>query len=253
MRPGSWDELGHALHVYRRQFRSVCSSAPALSEERGSKVLLIPSPAACGAPAAELLTWYTPLSGRASCCFLYLHGFPDQSLDHRQECSSFGQLTTQLPRRLADSLLRECPGAAFAAFNFSGTPGSDKHCSFWHKTVSREVHDSKIVIEHLRREVVVPGAAIHVIGISTGAIIASLLRGHSAPLTITAIAGLCDVRKGLHFDFSESQLADFESQGFCQKEFWLPCCSKSNPPEAFAEGQANISQKMVFGSGPRCL
>lgn len=86
------------------------------------------------------------------------------------------------------------------------------------------------MIQYLRSINDVP---VHVVGISTAAIIATLLREQQLPkVTLTAIAGLLDVEKGLHYDFDEEQLASFDSQGFCFKEFWLPPGSSSNPPDA---------------------
>eukprot|EP00434_Breviolum_minutum_P024102 symbB.v1.2.021274.t2/scaffold1829.1/size99555/6 len=59
------------------------------------------------------------------------------------------------------------------------------------------------------------------------------LRGKALPqVTITAIAGLVDVEKGLNYDFDDTQLASFDIQGWCLKEFWLPRNSSSNPAEA---------------------
>eukprot|EP00435_Cladocopium_sp_Y103_P015586 s3857_g3.t2 len=122
--------------------------------------------------------------------------------------------------------------------------------SFYQKTVSQEVLDSLCMIEYLRSINDVP---VHVIGISTGAIIATLLFGCAMAcgfmldvcarllrlrekelpkVTLTAIAGLVDLEKGLHYDFDEEQLASFDAQGFCFKEFWLPPGSTSNPPDA---------------------
>ncbi|CAK0854613.1 unnamed protein product, partial [Prorocentrum cordatum] len=171
-----------------------------------------------------------------ACCVLYLHGFPDQSLDHRQELASHGALRGQLPRQLRAAVLEEVEGSAFCAFNFSeegsvaGTPGSDGGCPFAAKTVSREVADARAVIGYLREFVAPAPAPIHVVGISTGAIIASLLRGCDEHMTVTAIAGLVDVVSGLRYDFDAEQLTAFDRDGCCWKEFWLPPGSPSNPP-----------------------
>ncbi|CAE7473701.1 unnamed protein product [Symbiodinium natans] len=180
----------------------------------------------------SLLAWLCrPREADPRCCFLYLHGFPDQSLDHRKELPSYGQLRPTLPRRLAAQLLAAHPEAAFAAFNFAGTPGSDASFAFSQKTVSQELSDTLAVMAHLRKTW--PGLPVHVIGISTGAIVASLLRGAGiTDITITAIAGLLNVQKGLHFDFDDVQLKAFDNDGRCWKEFWLPRGSPSNPPDA---------------------
>lgn len=52
--------------------------------------------------------------------------------------------------------------------------GSDDQVSFYEKTVSREVLDALAVIAYLRRLHNVP---VHVVGISTGAIVAELPPG----------------------------------------------------------------------------
>lgn len=69
-----------------------------------------------------------------------------------------------------------------------------------------------------------PVAPIHVLGLSTGAIIASLLRGSGCDrcLGIIAVAGLLDLRLGLEIDFDAEQIAQAKSQGWCSKDFWLP-------------------------------
>ncbi|CAE7659090.1 unnamed protein product [Symbiodinium sp. CCMP2592] len=207
-----WDELSVPCHVYRRT---------------REEVLQVPN------SLGFLLAWLCwPRAVEPSCCFLYLHGFPDQSLDHRKELSSYGQLRPTLPRRLAAQLLDARPEAAFAAFNFSGTPGSDASCPFRDKTVTQELSDTLAMISYLRERW--PGLPIHVIGISTGAIVASLLRGVGAigDITITTIAGLKNVQRGFCFDFDTVQQQAFDSDGECWKEFWLPRESLSNPPEA---------------------
>ncbi|CAK8995571.1 unnamed protein product [Durusdinium trenchii] len=230
------DEL---LWPCRRRLRAAAVAAAAVASD--AAVSLVKevhrvSSMPCGRKAATLLTciWKHEDQSPPERYFLYLHGFPDQSLDHRIESSHYGQIHPRLPQRLAERLLSERPRSAFVAFNFAGTPGSDDTVSFYEKTVSREVLDALCIIEYLRRDKLWP---IHVIGISTGAIVASLLRGKTTKLTITAIAGLVDLEKGLHYDFDESQLASFESDGFCWKEFWLPQ-SASNPGSACSPTEA---------------
>ncbi|CAE7816130.1 unnamed protein product, partial [Symbiodinium microadriaticum] len=211
-----WDEISVPCHVYRNT---------------REEVLQVPN------SLGSLLAWLCrPRSVEPSCCFLYLHGFPDQSLDHRKELSSYGQLRPTLPQRLAAQLLAARPEAAFAAFNFSGTPGSDASCPFRDKTVTQELSDTLAMISYLRERW--PGLPIHVIGISTGAIVASLLRGVDTvgDITITTIAGLKNVQRGLCFDFDKVQQQAFDSDGECWKEFWLPRESPSNPPEAKFDG-----------------
>lgn len=62
---------------------------------------------------------------------------------------------------------------------------------------------------------------MHVVGLSTGAILGALLRDKQVSDTITVIAGLLDLTKGVHFDFIQSQLNQSISQGWCWKEFYL--------------------------------
>lgn len=227
------------------------TAAATASSGPGWAVLKVTSPAACGSPETQLLTrlcWNTerfpggitsgPLAGAA---VVYLHGFPDQSLDHRAEdLTTHGSFSSHVPRKLADVVLREVPDAVFVAFNFSGTPGSDQGCSFFAKTVSREVADAQALFRFLREGVILQSAWIHVVGLSTGAIVASLLRGCDPKLAVTAVAGLLDVETGLSYDFDEEQLSAFDKHGSCLKEFWLPSGSSSNPPceeEAGEEGE----------------
>lgn len=103
-----WDELFAAQRIF-------------VKPKRTTQVLRVPSPAAFG-KNEQLLTCITSSQAFPLEFFLYLHGFPDQSLDHRKECSSFGQIRP-LPQRLAEGILSARPRAAFVAFNFAGTPG----------------------------------------------------------------------------------------------------------------------------------
>ena len=109
---------------------------------------------------------------------------------------------------------------------------------FHAKTVGGELEDAKAVIQYMRDNFVPAPAPIHVVGLSTGAIVASLLRGFDPHISITAIAGLLDVNEGLHLDFDEQQLASFANYGWCLKEFWLPAGSPSNPPTS---GKADVT------------
>eukprot|EP00928_Gymnodinium_smaydae_P030165 TRINITY_DN22493_c0_g1_i2.p1 TRINITY_DN22493_c0_g1~~TRINITY_DN22493_c0_g1_i2.p1 ORF type:complete len:324 (-),score=42.46 TRINITY_DN22493_c0_g1_i2:54-1025(-) len=210
--------------------------------ELGSVVLMVPSSGVGGAPSAKLLTrlCFSPSassSGPFKKGFLYLHGFPDQSIDHRKEHPSYGSLSSRFPQKLADAVLKDSSDTLFAAFNFSGTPGSDEDFPFRNKTVKCEVEDARAVIAFLRGGPLPAPAPLTVVGLSTGAIIASLLRGCDPHLNIAVVASLLDTAKGLHFDFDETQLADFDEKGFCLKEFWLPVDSPSNPADAQIDEQ----------------
>lgn len=118
-----------------------------------------------------------------------------------------------------------CGAVGFVTFNFSGIPGSDGELSFSHKTISREVEDAVAVCDYVRTNLLRQNsqARLHVVGISTGAIVASLLRAHAGiATTVTAIAGLLDLKQGTAYDFSTEQLRQFHHQSACWKEFYLP-------------------------------
>jgi len=201
-------------------------AAPAPTEHPAEEVLQIPS------ARAQLLVykcWRVP-EQFASCAVLYLHGFPDQSLNHRLECADYGKISTSVPKKLCKAVMDEIPDALFATFNFSGTPGSDKELAFADKTVSREVEDARCVIRYLREHGLPADKTVHVVGLSTGAIVSTLLRGVEDNVTITAIAGIVDVQAGLRIDFDQTQIDEFDSKGYCLKKFWLPVGSESNPP-----------------------
>lgn len=242
------EELTAGLARYRKKAARTDTKADAcsgLSESQGNfvEVLKILSPATRASPAQELLAqlaWRGAApgaegssSGQFECAVIYLHGFPDQCLDHRQEHEAYGSFSSRFTRKLAEAVLGDIPGALFVAFNFAGTPGSDGSCEFATKTVSREVLDAKAVLRFLRSSGRLPAPApCHVVGLSTGAIVASLLRGYDPHMTVTAVAGLVDVEEGLHYDFDEDQLRDFDCEGHCLKDFWLPTGSPSNPHDA---------------------
>ncbi len=103
-------------------------------------------------------------------------------------------------------------------------PGSDKDFPFYRKSIALEVEDALAVVEYLQQHHLNPQGVVHVIGLSTGAIVASLLRGRLPPHTgtITAIAGLDNLKEGLRFDFDVKQMRDFQDIGYCTKQFWLP-------------------------------
>jgi pimeloyl-ACP methyl ester carboxylesterase len=163
-------------------------------------------------------------NGRFESVFVYLHGFPDMSVDFRPEKRVVGEFASRLPRKLNEMLLQRVPKAAFVCFNFSGVAGSDEGLPFFEKSISAEVEDALAVVAYAKDFLLVPNGSIHVIGVSTGAIIASLLRGvlPAACTTITAIAGLLDLKRGLKFDFDEQQMSDMDTLGYCKKQFWLP-------------------------------
>lgn len=154
---------------------------------------------------------------------VYLHGFPDMAV-HPTKLDT----ASRLPFKLAEAFLehgkqqKRGEHVAFLAFNFGGVPGSDGELAFFDKTISLEVADAIAVCEYTRKHLLNDGGRVHVVGISTGAIIGSLLRDKRVADTITVIAGLADLQKGIHYDFDASQVQQFEQDGACWKEFYLP-------------------------------
>lgn len=73
-------------------------------------------------------------SMNASCCVVYLHGFPDTSLH-----PTIHEYTSRMPRKIAEYVLESIPNGIFLCFNFSGVVGSDSNFDFRDKTVSQEV------------------------------------------------------------------------------------------------------------------
>eukprot|EP00392_Amoebophrya_sp_AT5.2_P005989 g5999.t1 len=198
---------------------------------------------------------------------LYLHGFPAQSVDHRRDSSHHGAISERFAGKLAEHFCSSPPNGgnanakspmSFCCFNFGGTPGSDSPTfRFADKTVRQELTDTIAMIAWLTSSQM-GFQAVHVVGLSTGAIIGSLLRGELQlrlvenrgtikdkvkSITVVAGCGGHGMRTALEFDFDKHQLEEFEKNGYCWKDFWLPVNSKSNPPEAelCVEGLADVS------------
>jgi pimeloyl-ACP methyl ester carboxylesterase len=125
-------------------------------------------------------------------------------------------------------------------FNFSGIPGSDDEISFDSKKLSREVEEAIFVCDYIKKKLLKHSndehsehqtrvvGRLHVVGLSTGAIIGGLIRSQlELNDTLTLIAGLLDLKRGLSYDFDEKQLKSFEEKGECLKEFWL--CDQECP------------------------
>lgn len=191
-------------------------------------------------PDAKSMT--APPSSSSS-CVLYLHGFPDQSVDHRMGeegslLSSYGRFSSRMSRKLSESFDRFC------AFNFSGSPGSTTCLSFRDKTVTQEVWDVLNVMGYLSNDKSIGAGGFHIVGLSTGAIIGALLRGVSTELrhqlelppilsiTVIASCGASSNEKALEFDFDQQQQEDFDAVGYCWKQFWLPKSNPNNPDGA---------------------
>ena len=127
-------------------------------------------------------------------------------------------------------------------FNFSGTPGSDDGVAFADKTVSQELQDVGCVLNYIKQEHA-GCSTFHIVGLSTGAIIGALARGvdfqgvlraegvHVDTISLLAACG-APAAEALRYDFDPEQLTGLVEHGYCQKEFWLPLDSPSNPPGA---------------------
>ncbi|CAH0516060.1 unnamed protein product [Peronospora belbahrii] len=151
---------------------------------------------------------------------VYLHGFPDMSVHPTRV-----DFASRMPAKLADFFMNqrlEKKKRAFLTFNFGGIPGSDDELRFTDKTISQEVQDTVAVCHYIRSHLLGQvNGRLHVVGLSTGAILGALLRDKQVADTITVIAGLLDLTKGVHFDFNQLQLEQCSSQGWCWKEFYL--------------------------------
>ena len=152
---------------------------------------------------------------RSKCeCVIYLHGFPDQSIDHRSDPKYYGTYHSRMSKKLSDAFVTiesnndtnndtntntnttTSRKTSFFAFNFSGTPGSstststtsseavsaeaavhDESFLFYDKNVSQEVWDVITVMKYLHQHHSnICSSGFHIIGLSTGAIIGLVLR-----------------------------------------------------------------------------
>ncbi|GMF14506.1 unnamed protein product [Phytophthora lilii] len=150
---------------------------------------------------------------------LYLHGFPDIGVHPTKV-----DFASRMPAKLAEFLLShpEKKNVACMTFNFGGIPGSDNELRFTDKTISQEVEDMVVVCKYIRSQLLGGKGKLHVVGLSTGAILGALLRDKQVTDTITVIAGLLDLTKGVHIDFNKLQLEQCAAQGWCWKEFYFP-------------------------------
>ncbi|KAG7375185.1 hypothetical protein PHYBOEH_003344, partial [Phytophthora boehmeriae] len=151
---------------------------------------------------------------------VYLHGFPDMAV-HPVDLD----FASRMPAKLCEFWLNKTQNrrqkAAFVTFNFGGVPGSDQQLRFTDKTIAQELEDAVAVCRYVRCTLLKTGK-LHVVGLSTGAIIASLLREKQLADSIAVIAGLLDLKEGVKFDFSPLQLEQCDATGSCWKEFYLP-------------------------------
>ncbi|KAG4050067.1 hypothetical protein JG687_00004248 [Phytophthora cactorum] len=148
---------------------------------------------------------------------VYLHGFPDMGVH-----PSKVEFASRVPAKLAEFwLTQKDKKKIFLTFNFGGIPGSDHELRFTDKLISTEVEDMIVVCKYIRSHFLGGEGKVHAVGLSTGAILGALLRDKHVSDTITVIAGLLDMTKGVHFDFNKLQLEQSEKQGWCWKEFYL--------------------------------
>ncbi|KAL4166139.1 hypothetical protein KRP22_013404 [Phytophthora ramorum] len=148
---------------------------------------------------------------------VYLHGFPDMSV-HPTKVDFASRTSAKLAEFWVSKQDRK---KAFVTFNFGGVPGSDNELCFTDKKISYEVEDMVVVCKYIRSHLLSTKGKVHVVGLSTGAILGALLRDKQVADTIAVIAGLLDMTKGVHFDFNELQLEQSATQGWCWKEFYL--------------------------------
>ncbi|KAG3143786.1 hypothetical protein PI124_g13378 [Phytophthora idaei] len=148
---------------------------------------------------------------------VYLHGFPGMGVH-----PSKVEFASRVPAKLAEFwLTQKDKKKIFLTFNFGGIPGSDHELRFTDKLISTEVEDMIVVCKYIRSHFLGGEGKVHAVGLSTGAILGTLLRDKHVSDTITVIAGLLDMTKGVHFDFNKLQLEQSEKQGWCWKEFYL--------------------------------
>ncbi|EEY67132.1 serine protease family S09X, putative [Phytophthora infestans T30-4] len=148
---------------------------------------------------------------------VYLHGFPDMGVHPTKV-----DFASRVPAKLAEFwVTQKDKKNIFLTFNFGGVPGSDNELRFTDKLISLEVEDMVVVCNYIRSHFLGGKGKVHAVGLSTGAILGALLRDKHVVDTITVIAGLLDMTKGVHFDFNKLQLEQSEQQGWCWKEFYL--------------------------------
>ncbi|KAG1702155.1 hypothetical protein DVH05_009946 [Phytophthora capsici] len=148
---------------------------------------------------------------------VYFHGFPDMGVHPTKV-----EFASRIPAKLAEFWVNQQDKKnVFLTFNFGGVPGSDNELKFTDKTISMEVEDMIAVCKYIRTQFLGGKGKIHAVGLSTGAILGALLRDKQVSDSITVIAGLLDMTKGVHFDFNRLQLEQSEKQGWCWKEFYL--------------------------------
>ena len=138
---------------------------------------------------------HQPLFGSADTAIIFPHGFPGH-------CSGSAQ-------RFCRSL--SCFGYLTMSFDFSGTDTSDGN--FSDKLMSKEVDDMKYAIDFLEKNY--SFKKLFLIGISTGAIDAALYAHSDKRITgVVLLSGLADLKRGVHYDFTEQQIALFQKKKY---------------------------------------
>ncbi|CAK4071374.1 unnamed protein product [Aphanomyces euteiches] len=157
-----------------------------------------------------------PSSPSSSSIVLYFHGFPDLSV--HPDTSAPPDFASRMPRKLQELLPYD-----LLCVNFSGLPGSDDVVPYRSKLLSRELEDADGMIAYC--EHALQKQHVHVVGLSTGAILATLLRNHTqhkSLRSIAVIAGIADTAAGIHLDFSQDQLDAAQVHGYCMTPFFWP-------------------------------
>lgn len=151
---------------------------------------------------------------------VFLHGFPDLSV-HPTKLKFGSRIVSKLAAYFCVQKMNSHQ-FALATYNSSGIFGSDQEVKFYAKRLSLEVEEASTVCEFVRTKFH-HNVRVHVVGHSTGAILASLLRARPGVAdSVTAIAGLLDLPNAYNYDFDELQCEQFELYGYCWKEFYLP-------------------------------
>lgn len=201
---------------------------------------------------------------------LFLHGFPDQSIEAfvgiagegagaagegpgTGPGSSFG--LRRMPRAVEEKALQL--GLNFCTFNVNGTPGSG--ASFFGKTLSGELRDIVDVLRWLRTEHDIQH--FHVVGLSTGALLALMierelkLSGIDAEFelkSITTVAACgADLKRALEFDFDAVQREQITEMGYCRKGFWLSSVDVAAHGPAWLESFLALPDTISPGDGVR--
>lgn len=180
------------------------------------------------APSLQVKLCYDDKVTQHDRIIVYLHGFPDLSVN-----PSTNEFASRFASKMNSDVTQKIPtknSSIFVCFNFSGCPGSDTIIKFEDKTITQEVQDAKDVIQHVSSRF--HCSTVHVIGLSTGAIIGCLLRNKlECVKSITVVASLLNVEEGMKYDFTEEQKNDMETKGYCLKEFYLPIDCRSYASE----------------------